>query len=352
MDIASHYWTFIRLVPSGGYREYCVSAAREFFTQQFPAYAEKDNISDREVQSSLWQMMQTENSQKRQAEGCLRCYVSHQIVLACMTLSARFGRDGNFTGNDLLGLMLDDDGYDLIRGVQKYPESNYQTMATRILQTFDPSKASLGSWTTRLVNRHNDLRKFLMENGVYLTSDWAILNDTKVSQLRRILRDFYNFSVIEIEQACQLLETYHVIYRNTKHQNKKIGSPAIKTPNIEQIKNINLFLKENFNYSIGIDEIIPHLSFIAKYIRQYRVYIRAGKVSFNKFKKSTPDLLYIQNDIQESLNNEFDENQKLKDNFLVDYQKIFIESLDRAIKAVLEMRIAKSQNIRQQQGYK
>lgn len=68
----------------------------------------------------------------------------------------------------------------------------------------------------RLVKQHHELNAFLLEQGLCMLSDWAILNDTKPKKLRRVLTQFHHFTDPEVQQAVILLESYHAIYRRDR----------------------------------------------------------------------------------------------------------------------------------------
>ncbi|EDX78320.1 hypothetical protein MC7420_8058 [Coleofasciculus chthonoplastes PCC 7420] len=88
-----------------------------------------------------------------------------------------------------------------------YPE--FSTLAQLCLRCFVSRQIEL--------KQHRELNRFLLEQGVYLISDWAILNDTTPNQLSRIYRDFHHLTDREIQQARILLRSYHSIYRRDRN---------------------------------------------------------------------------------------------------------------------------------------
>ncbi|MEO0688287.1 MAG: hypothetical protein AAFY76_25315, partial [Cyanobacteria bacterium J06649_11] len=114
------------------------------------------------------------------AELCLRCYISGLIIAVCSDLGVRFGNDNGFSRKDLLPFVLDDEVL-----LQSSRNNSYKSLATLIMQTFDSSKGSLKTWVNRYVKQHPEIHRFLLEHGIFLISDWAILNDTNPKELQR-----------------------------------------------------------------------------------------------------------------------------------------------------------------------
>jgi hypothetical protein len=170
----------------------------------FPEYTVESDVNDTEVQRLLLQLSRDAPTDRcLLAERCLLCFISWQIEQVCLQLEANFGNVHGFSCADLLPYVLDDDG-------RLQPASSYQCLSRKVLQSFDSAQSSLTNWTTTRVKQDPALNKFLLELGVYLISDWAILNDTRPKQLERILREFHSLTVSEIEYFSKLLDYFNL----------------------------------------------------------------------------------------------------------------------------------------------
>ncbi|MEB3295230.1 MAG: hypothetical protein VKJ24_18910, partial [Synechococcales bacterium] len=223
MSNASRYWNLVRLEPTGRSRNRELPPVKQFFVEEFSTVA--DPIQNSSIQKILVHLRQglagstsppDRLAKSTLAELSLRCFITSQIEQVCIQLELQFGELHGFRRNDLLPFVLDDDG--------RVDLSQYQPFSCHILNTFEPDRGSLTTWTIRLVKHHRELNQFLLECGVYLLSDWAILNDTTPRKLSRILSSFQPLTSIEIEQACQLLEAYHQVYRRDRLLQRQSGT--------------------------------------------------------------------------------------------------------------------------------
>ncbi len=210
------------------------------FQEKFASLIEQDKIADAEIHRHLYHLMQVPSGHPQgreiaqQAQLCLRCFVSHIIERACIQLEAQFGRQHGFSRCDLFPFVLDELPH---LGQTNTKTSPYQPLSQSIVNSFKPDQGNLQSWTTRLVRRHRELNSVLLEHGVYLVSDWAILNDTTSQQLERILAEFHTLSPTEIHQACNLLESYHAVYRRDRIQHRGQGAKGrCQNPTVGQLR--------------------------------------------------------------------------------------------------------------------
>lgn len=185
MGNALRYWKLVRIDAGGNRKIQEIPAARSFFAQVFGELTENNDLPDGDIQRQLLHLFWDGPSEKSLlAERCLLCFLSWVLEQGCLKLERKFGENHNFTCNDLLPYVLDDDG-------QLSPDASYKCFSRQILQSFDSQQASLTTWAMMKVKQHPHLNAFLLEEcGVYLMSDWAILNDTKPQQLERILKEF------------------------------------------------------------------------------------------------------------------------------------------------------------------
>ncbi len=156
------------------------------------------------------------------------------------------------------------------------PVSAFQSFATQILQSFDPERGSLSTWTIRLVRNHRELNRCLLEQGVYMVSDWAILNDTRPRQLPRILGEFHSLTPLEITHSERLLQSYHSVYRRDRIQQRQSGSTGRCTPpTIAQLREIAQLLTSHAS-PLTPEVTLSKLQTLATLLRQYRIAVRGG----------------------------------------------------------------------------
>ena len=311
MSSASNYWQLVKLEATGRRRIVVITIAKTYFYDHFSDWAEQSDRAGASIQSELWQRYQQgENA----AELCLRCYISHQIDQVCRDLSIRFGAQNGFTYEDVLPLVLDDVGRSL---------SN--STASLVLKAFSPGKGSLNAWIGRIVRQHPEMRRFLLQHGVYLVSDWALLSDTTPKRLGAILAEMYQLTPIEIHEACELLKTFHVIYREARLQQRLQSgkTPLCQPPTPAQLNQMALELNARINKTIAPEAILKQLGAIAAKVRRCRIVAQGGKID---------SISLDQREYQPIVDraqapDQTDEHSE----FLAFYQAQFLESLDQAI---------------------
>ncbi|ARV59867.1 hypothetical protein BZZ01_15615 [Nostocales cyanobacterium HT-58-2] len=336
----SKYWQLVKLNSTGSRRVETMIAAKTYFQNQFPEWTQQVNVADTTIQRQLWQQMQQGGDIKSDhrflAESCLRCYISHQIDQACLDLGVKFGSRHGFTYEDLLPFVLDDEGLLSSNSQQSVP---YRSLAMTILQTFDPAKGTLNTWVTRYVRQHPELKRFLLQHGVYIVSDWALLNDTTSKRLQQILAQVYQLTEIEIQQTCELLQSFHAVYREDRLKQRiaKTKQPC-QPPTSEQLVRIADDLKACTSRTLNPEAILRQLNAIASKLRRYRISAQGGTV---------PTVSFDQPEIQPFVDRaQVDQDDEEKIEFLKYYQNQFIECLDQAILQVISDSISKLQRKR------
>lgn len=125
---------------------------------------------------------------------------------------------------------------------------------------------------------------FLLEHEVYLVSDWAILNDTSSKQLQRIFSQFHHLTSLEIQQATQLLGSYHAVYRAQHLQARQAGIKGqCQPPTIEQLRKMQERLSPQTNRMCP-ETLLAQLEEMASRLRQYRIHVRGGSLE-HRFSK-------------------------------------------------------------------
>ena len=330
MGSASKYWQLVKLDSTGKRRIESISSAKTYFHEQFPELTENADVTDAMVQRSLWQQIQTD--QVAIAQLCLRCFVSHQIDQVCRDLSLKFGSKNGFTYQDVLPFVLDDDG-------RPWRESAYRSLSQMVLRSFDPNKASLGTWVSLQVKQHPELKRFLLEHGVYLVSDWAILNDTTPKQLQRILSEVYQLTEVEIQTTGELLKSFHAVYREDRLQQRLSGARQLcQPPTLEQLNRIAKDLENRTQTRMNSETVLRQLNAIAAKLRRYRISAKGGTVETVSLDQ--PELSPVVDRAQPAP----EETEHME--FLQFYRSQFMECLDAAIAEVIPNMITQLQRKR------
>lgn len=338
MKTASKYWNLVRLDSSGRVKITEVNQAQHFFRQQFIDRHKEEDLPDSLIQKDL---VTKKNSQKeiaRLAERCLRCFISHQIRQVCIQLDLQFGREHGFSRQDLFIYTLNDtlENFRDLTASSSTSTSQFKPLAVEILETFDPTKANLSTWTTRHVKQNRELQRFLLEQGVYLISNWAILNDTNEKQVKRILKEFHSLTPVEIEHANLLLLSYHAVYRRDRLKNRQGKGGKCQAPTAEQLTQIAESIKQQ-GLVLSSKQTLLQLEQLANLLREYRIHARGGRMkheSLDNVERNT-------NQMQAAVVSESADSDSDRDDFLKFYQQQFQQSLDSAIKTVVETRLSK-----------
>lgn len=367
MDDASYYWTFLYLTAAGHLRSRPHDPARAYFEPQYSDLIAQLPSSHRGIQRRLVQHLNGESraeivpsqeaSELSPPEACLRCFISRQIRYACQQLEDQFGKSNGFTRFDLLVLVLNDDRLLTTRPAPRpsspdqsqHQANTYRSLATEILESFDPECSSLSNWTVRLVRHHKDINALLLEHGVYLVSDWAILNDTDLPQLERILQEFHHLSAGEIEHASVLLESYHAVYRGDRlRPQKSPDSPqnALKSsgrgrclpPTVHQLQRMADYLTQEWAVTLSPKHILQELQTLAQQLRAYRIFIRSKVFPTESLDDPNQADSFVTLAAPDKTDDSDDDKSPLQE-FLDNYQQQFTTSLDEALNAVVEHRV-------------
>ncbi len=305
----SHYWTLLKLTASGHTRTIQHPDAQTFY-QTNP---EPDRLF---------------THPNPIARFCLRCFISHQITFAVRSLAQRFGQDHGFTDRDLLPLVLDDDG--------KPDPTPYRPVSFQILDTFDPKSSSLTNWTIRQVRQHSEVKRFLLEQGIYLITPWALLNDTKPDRLRKLLRET-NRTELEITQACELLIAYRAIYLPDRLKSRT--RKTCPSPTSEQLTRIADLLTP----TRSPETVLTQLQTLAQQLREDRL---SGKVGIQS-QKSIDDPTFQLPPESEIIPEPEDQNND-RNTFLNQYRNSFTTVLQTSIIKVIHDRTTKTPKKAQQ----
>ncbi|MBD2776389.1 hypothetical protein [Iningainema tapete] len=340
MGNASRYWNLVRIDAGGKQKILEIPAAMSFFTQMFAPLVLDDDVPDRDIQFQLLHLYNNALSETALvAERCLLCFLSWILEQGCVQLARKFGEKHNFRCSDLLPFVLDDDG-------KLSSASKYKCFARQILQSFDSQQSSLTTWATIKVKQHPELNKFLLECGLYLISDWAILNDTQLKQLERILKEFYTLSDIEIQETQHLLQSYHTIYRVQRLQQirKKVRS-ICPEPTTEQLENIAQYIMNKTGRLFDAETVRRKLKKLASQLREYRIYVRGGSLAIDSLDAVNPGK--FNSLLEEKIDTSIIDIVESKDEqveFLQFYRHQFQISLQQALAKITESRVRQLQH--------
>lgn len=374
MSTASQYWKLTKLTASGRSQAQELAEVRSFFQKQFPDCSEP--IANGPIQSSLMataklgaKPLETANlafstlepqpseqdssatdlvgdltpnptphltpafpsrtsrlmlGEELLAQMSLRCFVSKHIEMTCVQLEMQFGELHGVRRSELLPLVLDDDG----RPWSSATATHYRSVARQILETFDPDRASLATWTTRLVKHNRALNDFLLECGVYLLSDWAILNDTVPTKLRRVLSSGEPLTALEIERALRVLEAYQAVYLRDRLLARKAGVKG-QCPQPTEAQLEEMAQQLSSLSPISSARVLRELRTLADRLRVYRIAVRTGKM------KTLSIHGHGDEDSREmdlpSPSAEESESDHLADSFVQQYRFAFAEALEQSI---------------------
>lgn len=232
---------------------------------------------------------------RAQAGLCLRCYVSETILKTCQDLVRQFGSHGQFSLQDLLSNVLNDDGKQLIildeigqsQLILEPPDTMrstaFEVFSVKGLQTFNPDLEggmSLESWVSLQTRRAPDLKAFLSEYGFRLLSDWALLNRVGATQLAWLA-----------EMDRLRVKAFHEVYRGDRIQQSLRSKCLPPTP--EQMVRMQQYLEKHS--AAAADLQIADLQRLATQLRSYDVWNTQDSIDLNSLpvhlyeKRERPD---------------------------------------------------------------
>jgi hypothetical protein len=305
------YWHLLRLDNRGQCRHVPQPQVRDWLQTQLKQWGLSLPQDEKQLQYGLLEWSQRPEADAALALMSLRCYVSHCIRQGCLVVTRRFGSDHGFTSRDLYPYVLDDDGS---------PVGAYRPLSLKIIEGYKPGNNSLENWAIQLTGNHRDLNQFLLDHGLYRATDWAILNDTDVDRLPRILGEFHTLSGPEVVQAQTLLSQYHQVYRRDRFLQRQGGQGGrCRPPTEAQLHSIDP--------SQAPAQVLARLQTLAQWLRDYRIYARGGLPQL--------DPLETAMDAPELEAPAPDETEQLHQDFLQRYRQTLAEGLAAVTAAVL-----------------
>ncbi len=274
MRSSSRYWNMWRIDPastSTGYQSFLVPPAQDFFAKTFGTHY----VEHPADLMSRFQRSNIDVVTRAQIGLCLRCYVSQPILNACRKIGTLFGSQQQFTYQDLLPFVLNDDGktFVLIDEDDKtqlildhngqISTATYKFFSVEILQTFKPdtpNSMSLDNWVYLQTKQNNEIKNFLAEFGFKNLSDWALLNRARPTQLERLS-----------ERDRHIITAFHNVYRRDRRRYQK-NTTKCSDPSISQLLEMSVQLQKN---NIIIDDfttLLIAIKQVANQLRQYDIW--------------------------------------------------------------------------------
>jgi hypothetical protein len=226
-----------------------VVPAKKFVQAQFGTLIDtQDQVQDALLQIQLHHQMQATSGPNHSGHDpvlaalCLRCFISTVLKQISEQLITQFGQSHGLTEAALLAILFRQT-LPVTSDLQEqrfleYSESLSSGLSDRILQTFQPSQGALSDWVAYWVQQDSQVQTLLRDCGLYVVSDWALLNNTTPSDLEQILSQVHRLPIPDIHQATQLLTHYHAVCRHEYRHQHSAGSPGDWAPSPTQMHQI------------------------------------------------------------------------------------------------------------------
>ncbi len=268
MGTLSRYWIWFGIDSLGHCQSREIPAAETFMKQHFSPLTQVEKGTDlssewtpREIQQQLVEWL-GDSERVLLANMSLRCFISNQLKDFCYSLQQRFGSAHDLRSEELLPYVLDPD-------LEENSDEKSESLTRKILESFEPSKGNLSTWTIRIAKSDMRVKQILLEHGIEQVTDWFILNQTSIGQLQRVLSGF-NYHPTAIEHSLNLLNTYHQVYRQQILEERQKGSrKRYPEPSQEQLSQMATILPEADECSP--EKVLTLLQDLAQILREERI---------------------------------------------------------------------------------
>ena len=199
------------------------------------------------------------NSKNIKSLLCLRSRVSLSIA-SCIQKIFKDNINTDLELDELATIVLDDDGRDFIRYnstpkdgkrlssrkqinwdfLIENKEEILKPFALEIIKTCDLKLGNLGTWSFQSVKGNKDLKKYLVENKVFLISRWALIADSSQTRIKAALERYGNLNQNDIEYMIKLHKSYLSLYKLAKLEHKsKTGSQKGWVPDLDFLQSLD-----------------------------------------------------------------------------------------------------------------
>ena len=278
----SRYWTIHALNGACCHQTQVLKEVKKHLEQQL-----QEHFADRQVQTQLMRYVVPSLAEKACfGHLALRCFVSSVLYFECIERAKKQGTMHHFCADDLLPIVLDPiASYRNLDNMQPLREEI--SLTTTILETFNPEKANLSTYTKLCLKGWRNLKLFLLEHGVIDVTNWALLCDRTPSSLARILIDYpfprsilaqssfgfdelsdrhYFHTQAEVGAAVELLQCFHQVYRQQRLQETTSRKPYLP-PTEKQLQEMGQQLH------CSEASILSELLELAKKLRHYVLHL-------------------------------------------------------------------------------
>ncbi|MFM2303802.1 MAG: hypothetical protein RLZZ135_1212 [Cyanobacteriota bacterium] len=359
MSSLSRHWTIWCIHPSqnnGGYKSHSIGVAQQFIKNHFfgknvnHSSIQSASLTEQHLQAELFsyfcgghESAAADRQTVAKAGLCLRCYVSQPILNACRKLASLFGNGQNFTYQELLSLVLTDDGTTLVvpeKDTQeqllltaegKTETSTYQFFSIEVLRSYDRTRQpnlSLENWVYLKIKQNRDIRAFLSDFGFNHLSDWALLNRANLSQQERLT---------DLDR--NLIAAFHTVYRRDRRLQRSTGK--CPDPNAKQLQEMLNYLEDRKIAGVhSYQQLLRLLKQVAEQLRNYDVWQARESLEIYY---SDAEEYKLRPDLPHETIDEYDTERQEMLNFLTGQLRLVFS---QSIKKVLRERIATLQKSR------
>jgi hypothetical protein len=235
-----------------------ILAAKEFFHRHF---SQARDLPLQKIDQQLWELRQAAIAQadftvQTGAELCLRCRIPWEIQKSCRELATRF-QEQQIAWDELFACLPDDDGQSLNRK----GSISYQPFTLEVLHAYDPHRngqVSLAKLVQRMVRQNQVVLQYLLDHGILLRSDWALLNRASLSGLAAF--------------EAAIVKVFHTVYRDYRrrqHTSRTDGKCPPPTP--EQLQKMLELLQKQGIQIESQTVLLQHLTTIARVLRNQEI---------------------------------------------------------------------------------
>ena len=199
------------------------------------------------------------NSNNIKSLLCLRSRVS-QSIASCIQKIFKDNINTDLELNELALIVLDDDGRDFIRYTSKLREGKRSSnrkqinwdllteskaevlkpFALEIIKTCDLKLGNLGTWAFQSVKGNKDLKKYLVQNNIFLNSKWSLIADSSQTRIKAALERYGNLNQNDLEYMLKLHNSYLGLYKTAKLEHKrKTGSQKGWMPDFDFLQSLD-----------------------------------------------------------------------------------------------------------------
>jgi hypothetical protein len=319
MEGLSKYYQLARLRSNGTHTARELNPVTAYLQSRFPDLLE-DVDNDGALCAKLFAAWQ---SGEALAGLSLRCRISHAIVQECHALIQQYGQTRGLKLDELLAICLADEGKPIpieeLLTIAR-DRSRFRPLSYEILASYDPTQSAISTWTKRLLRQTANVKQYLREHGILLISDWALLNDTKPSQIKRMLVE----SFLSTEKFATELALIHEAYRSV-YLVGAISGGRCADPTSAQLQQMGDYLYTKTQQAPPNEVILKKLRSIAEMIRRYRLKEFNDPNGLDKLDDSPKPS---------------DASGEDAEIFLDGYKEQLTACLDRAIATVIQYRLA------------